>query len=85
VKDIIGYGCVIGGVCFLGWNIGGLLMGKPPSLVAEPVEAPAAPEPTTIGENRWHDGHLWILDATGYSTKWQPIHHPDCPCKGVKP
>jgi hypothetical protein len=25
-----------------------------------------------------HDGHLWLCHPSG---AWQPIHHPDCPCR----
>jgi hypothetical protein len=26
----------------------------------------------------FHDGHLWLCSPSG---RWQPVHHPDCPCR----
>jgi hypothetical protein len=36
----------------------------------------SAPEVRLISPQ--HDGHLWLAHPRG---KWQPIHHPDCPCR----
>jgi hypothetical protein len=45
--------------------------------------ADTAPEVRMISP--WHDGHLWIV-SIGHTSRWQPIHHPDCPCRtAVRP
>ena len=35
-----------------------------------------APEVRLISP--FHDGHLWLCHPSG---AWQPVHHPDCPCR----
>jgi hypothetical protein len=45
------------------------------------VPTDSAPEIHLISPQ--HDGHLWLCHPRGI---WQPIHHPDCPCRdAIKP
>lgn len=39
---------------------------------------PTEPAPVVHLISPSHDGHLWLCHPRG---KWQPIHHPDCPCR----
>jgi hypothetical protein len=44
------------------------------------VPTDTAPEVCMISP--MHDGHLWLCHPQG---KWQPVHHPDCPCRDARP